>query len=253
MITIKSKQDLEKMAQGGKILSGVITEVLNHLKVGVSELELDKLAQDFIIKRGGEPGFKKVPGYNYTLCTSTNDAVVHGIPTNYRFKEDDVAGIDCGVFYKGFNTDACKTKRVLPLNKNDKVDKFLKTGEKALEEAIKMAVVGNRIGHISKTIQEIVEGNGYSVVRRLIGHGVGKNLHEKPGIPGFLDGTQIEKTPALREGMTIAIEVIYNMGKSEVVLSGRDNWTIVTKDGSLSAVFEHTVAVTKEGPIILTA
>src|SRR3989338_4921619 len=258
MIDIKKSEDIEKMCRGGKILAEVITEVLRNVKPGVSELELDKLAEKLIRQKGAEPGFKKVRGYKYSTCVSTNDIVVHGVPTSYKFKAGDVVGIDCGVFYKGFHTDMAETLRVSAQNSKlktqnskDEIDKFLDAGKRALKEAIKVAKVGNRIGHISKTIQDVVEGTGYSVVRSLIGHGVGRNLHEEPEIPGFLEGP-IEETPLLKKGMTIAIEVIYNRGKPDVVYANSDGWTIKTKDGSLSGVFERTVAITEKGSVVLT-
>jgi methionyl aminopeptidase len=256
MIHLKTKEEIKIMKMGGKILAEVLGEVMKRVEVGVSELELDKLAEKLIIQKGGEPGFKKVEGYEHTICISTNDVVVHGIPTNYKLKEGDKVGIDCGVFYKGFHTDMAQTTMVKgkELNKeyaND-IDKFLKTGEKAMWDGIRAAKLGKRIGDISKAIQNTVEGQGYSVVRSLIGHGVGKELHEDPEVPGFLDGP-ILKTPLLKEGMTIAIEVIYNMGKSDVVYSGNDGWTIKTKDSSLSGLFERTIAITKRNPEIITS
>ena len=265
MIDLKTEEEIGLMRTGGKILAGVLKEVLDRAKPGVSELELDQLAEKLILEKGGEPGFKKVDGYKHTICISTNDVVVHGIPTEYKLKEGDVVGIDCGVYYKGFYTDAAHTVRVqssplrqgfegqakLKTQNYDKIDKFLETGEKAMWEGIKAAKTGNRIGHISKAIQDIVEGQGYSVVRSLIGHGVGKQLHEEPEIPGFLD-EPIDKTPKLDIGMTIAIEVIYNMGKSEVSYSNGDGWTIESKDGSVSGLFERTIAITDKGTIVLT-
>ena len=246
------------MEEGGKILSEVLWEVLDEIKPGVSEIELDRLAEDLIFKKGAYPAFKKVEGYSHATCISTNSVVVHGIPTDYRLKEGDIVGVDCGILYKGFNTDMSETIRVstnnrqqLTAKKEDKIGKFLETGKKALTLAIKQAVVGNRIGHISKAIQDTVEEGGYSVVRSLIGHGIGRKLHEEPEIPGFLD-KKIENTPRLSQNMTIAIEVIYNMGKPDVVYSEGDNWTIKTEEGSLSGLFERTVAITKNGPKILT-
>ncbi|HEX7042936.1 MAG TPA: type I methionyl aminopeptidase [Patescibacteria group bacterium] len=253
-IYLKTPKEIEIMAKGGKILSNVMWEVLKHAKEGVSELELDALAEKLILQQGGEPGFKKVEGYKHTICISTNEVVVHGIPTAYRLKAGDVVGIDCGVFLEGFHTDMSESIQVKGENsqlKDEKVEKFLVTGKRALEEAIKQVKPENRIGHISKTIQEIVEGSGYSVVRELIGHGVGRELHEDPPIPGYVYG-KVERTTILREGMVIAIEVIYNMGKKEVVFSGKDDWTIQTKDNSLSGLFERTVAVTSNGYRILT-
>lgn len=254
MISIKTKQEIEIMKKGGKILSDVLFEVLRHAKVGVSELELDRLAEKLILEKGGEPGFKKVEGYKYSTCISTNDVVVHGIPTNYKLKQGDVIGVDCGVYYEGFHTDMAQTIRIKDkglMIKNDRVDKFLEIGEKAMWEGIRAAKLGNRVGDISKAIQSVVEGQGYSVVRSLIGHGVGRELHEDPGVPGFLS-EPISETPLLEDGMTIAIETIYNMGKSDVIYSGGDGWTIKSKDGSLSGLFERSIAITDKGSLILT-
>lgn len=261
MIEIKIPEEIEIMKKGGKILSEVLFEVLEHAKVGVSELELDQLAEKLILEKGGEPGFKKVEGYKHTICISTNDVVVHGIPTSYKLKEGDVVGIDCGVFYRGFHTDMAQTVKVKSqkspssvgrqVKSLDEVDRFLEVGERAMWEGIKAAKLGNRVGDISKAIQDAVEGQGYSVVRSLIGHGVGRELHEDPEIPGFLDGP-ILKTPLLKVGMTIAVEVIYNMGKSDVAYSGSDGWTIKSKDGSLSGLFERTIAIAGNGPLMLT-
>lgn len=258
-MSIKTDKEIRTMVEGGRILAEVLNEVLKQIKPGVSELELDRLAEKLIREKNAEPGFKKVKGYKHSICVSTNDVVVHGVPTSYRLKEGDVIGIDCGVYYKGFHTDMAETRRVSTINnqqitnnKKNEIDKFLETGKRALGEAIKQAKVGNRVGHISKTTQEIVEGAGYSVVRTLVGHGVGRKLHEEPEVPGFLAGS-ISKTPMLLEGMTLAIEVIYNMGRSEVVYANNDGWTIKTKDGSLSAVFEKTIVITKEGSRVLTA
>ncbi len=258
MIPIKTPQEIKIMEKGGKILAEALQEVLDYAKPGISELDLDRLAEELIIKHGGEPGFKRVEGYKHTICISTNDVVVHGIPTEYKLKEGDIVGIDCGVFLEGFHTDMSETRRVsgprtenLELKTNE-IDEFLDTGKKALELAIAQVKPGNRIGHISKTIQMIVEGGGYSVVRELIGHGVGRDLHEDPEVPGYLSG-KIEKTPLLKEGMVIAVEIIYNMGRKEVVYSGKDDWTIKTRDGSVSGLFERTVAITKDGHKVLTA
>lgn len=256
MIDIKTTEEIKNMTTGGEILAEVLWEVLDAITPGITEIELDSLAEKRILEKGGEPGFKKVKGYKHSICVSTNDVVVHGVPSNYVIRAGDVVGIDCGVYYKGLHTDMSETLRVKKAhqaqkNKKDAIDTFLETGKKALAEGIKQAKAGARVGNISKTIQNIVEGNGYSVVRSLVGHGVGKSLHEEPEVPGFLRGS-IEKTPQLREGMTIAIEVIYNLGKPDVVYSGNDGWTIRTKDGSLSGVFERTVLVTESGPVVLT-
>ena len=245
------------MQESGRILSEVMRGVLAHVESGVSELKLDALADRLIKEKGGEPGFKKVEGYRHTTCISTNEVVVHGIPTVYKLKEGDIIGIDCGVFYKGFHTDMSETVRVKsqipnPKSQNDKIDRFLKVGKQALEAGIREAKVGNHVGDISKAIQDIVEvQNGYSVVRSLVGHGVGRQLHEDPEVPGYLVG-KIEKTPELKEGMVIAIEDIYSMGGPDLVFANNDGWTLKTKDGSLAGLFERTLAITKSGPLILT-
>jgi len=256
MISIKTEKEIKAMAEGGKILANVLSQILKAIEPGVSERELDSLAEKLIVSSGGYPGFKKVRGYRNAICVSTNDVVVHGIPSDYKIKEGDVVGIDCGVFYKGLHTDMSETIRVsakggsAPGGQSYEIDKFLETGKRALNEAIKVATVGNRVGHISEVIQEIVEGAGFSVVRSLVGHGVGKNLHEDPEVPGFLD-IPIESTPLLKKGMTIAVEVIYNMGGSEVVVDP-DEWTIRTEDKSISGVFERTLAIADNKPLILT-
>lgn len=256
MVDIKTQSEIESMKKGGKILSEVLWELVKNVKPGISELEIDNMAEMLIIQKGGEPGFKKVKGYNHTICACTNEVVVHGIPSKYRFREGDIVCIDCGVYYEGYHTDMAETLLVQNpesrIQNHEQKSKFLEIGKKALQAGINQAVLGNRIGHISKAIQNIVEKEGgYSVVRTLIGHGVGKNLHEDPDVPGFLEGP-LSKTPNLVDGMTIAVEVIYNMGRADVVYEGSDDWTIITADGSLSAVFERSLAITKKGPILLT-
>lgn len=249
MIQIKTSQEIEKMKEGGKILAKILEEIKKEVKSGIITLELDKRAEELIKQSGGKPSFKMVKGYKWTTCMCVNEVVVHGVPGNYKLKEGDVLGIDIGLFYKGFHTDMAWTLRVQ--TQNDEVDRFLEAGKRALEEAIKMAKVGNYVGHVSQAIQETIEKAGFSPVRALVGHGVGRNLHEEPQIPCFLRG-KIEDTPKLKEGMTLAIEIIYNQGKPEVVYGSDDGWTIKTADGKLSGLFEHTVAVLEGGPEILT-
>lgn len=250
MIHIKTPEQVQIMATGGKMLADTLYSVMDAAVPGVSEIELDALAEKLIREKGGEPGFMRVQGYKHTVCMSTNDVVVHGVPTDYILKDGDMVGIDCGVFYKGFHTDMSHSK-IVGKNPNPKNQQFLDTGKHALDTAIEQAVIGNHVGHISKTIQDIVEGAGYSIVRGLVGHGVGRDLHEEPEVPGFLRGN-IAKTPVLKEGMVIAVEIIYNMGAKDVVYNNKDGWTISTADGSLSGLFERTVAITKNGPLILT-
>lgn len=251
-------QKITQMEKAGKILGDVLSEVMDFIKPGVTELEIDALADKLIAQKGGFPGFKKVPGYHHATCISTNDVVVHGIPTDRVVEEGDIVGVDCGVWLNGYHTDMAETRRVSTVNESnkltvdeEKIDKFLNTGKKALFAGIKQAMPGNHVGDISKAIQDIVEGSGYKVVHSLVGHGVGRELHESPEIPGYLEKT-IEKTPLLKPGMTIAIEVIYNMGSAEVVYTEGDDWTIVTEDGEVSGLFERTVLITEKGPKIIT-
>ncbi len=252
MINIKTKEEIEIMKKGGKILAEALFETLKEVKPGITEAELDKIAENAIRKRGGEPGFMRVPGYKHTICVATNEVVVHGIPGPRVLKEGDIICIDCGVYYGGFHTDMAETIIVGSESSVIKeVRDFLKTCKLALQEAISVAKAGNRVGHISKTIQDIVEGKGYSIVRSLVGHGVGRELHEEPEVPGFLQG-KIERTPLLKEGMTLAVEVIATMGSPEVCYANEDGWTIKTVDNSLSAVFERTILITKDKPLILT-
>ncbi len=252
MIHIKKPKEIEIMREAGKILADVLFEVLDHAKPGVSERELDTMAEKLIRSQGGEPGFQKVPGYKHATCIATNDVVVHGIPTDYKLQEGDIIGIDCGVFLKGFHTDMAETVYVGDASKEPtEIKKFLSAGKKAMLDGIAQVKPGNHVGHISRAIQTEVEKHGFSVVRSLIGHGVGKELHEDPEIPGYLDAPLL-KTPRLVPGMTIAVEVIYNQGETDVMYARDDDWTIVTADGSLGGLFERSVVVTETGFTILT-
>lgn len=237
-------------------MAKIMEEVIRKAKSGVSTQELDQFTERLIRKQGGRPSFMMVPRYHWATCLCVNNCVVHGVPTKYQLKEGDILGVDMGIFYKGFHTDMARTLRVRTKSekrkaKSDKIGKFLETGGMALRKAINQAKIGSRVGHISKAIQETVEGAGYSVVKTLVGHGVGRHLHEEPQIPGFLGG-EIAQTPLLKKGMTLAVEIIYNQGTDKIFLKKEDGWTILTKDGRLSGLFEDTIAITEKGPIVLT-
>ncbi|OGY23770.1 MAG: type I methionyl aminopeptidase [Candidatus Woykebacteria bacterium RBG_13_40_7b] len=247
MIYYKNSKEIEIMAEAGKIAAAALKFVLKKVKPGVSTLELDKTAEDLIIKSGGEPSFKKVRGYKYSICTTVNEEVVHGLPSDRVLQNGDIVGVDLGAYFQGYHSDVAETIPVGEM-KNEKVLTFLKTGKEALKDAIREAKTGLHIGDISFAIQTRVEGAGFGVVRNLVGHGIGKALHEDPLVPGF--GKRGEG-PCLREGMVLAIEVIYNMGSPKVLLR-EDGWTIKTADKSLSGLFERTVAVRNERPLILT-
>lgn len=250
MKNIKTSEQIEIMKRAGVMLGQVLHETLLLVKPGITELDLDSFADKRIQELGGFPGFKKVPGYHNAICVATNNVVVHGIPKKRVLKNGDIIGIDCGVYLDGFHTDMAETV-IVGKTKDKNVQKFLEAGKNSMYAGIKEARVGNRVGHISQAIQAIVEGGGYSVTRSLVGHGVGRKLHEEPQIPGYVS-SKIEKTPILQAGMTIAVEVIYNMGRKEVEYEGSDDWTIVTEDGSLSGVFERTIVLTEKGPELVT-
>jgi len=248
MIQIKTPEQIAIMREGGKRLNSILQKLLEASIPGAVLLDIDKIADELIAEAAGTPSFKTVKGYRWATCLNVNEVVVHGIPTPYVLKEGDLLTIDTGLVYRGLHTDTAWTKIMGSSKKNEE---FLETGKKALEKAIHAAVVGNKIGHISKAIQETIEGAGYSIVKTLVGHGVGRLLHEEPQVPNYLRGA-IEHTLPLQEGMTIALEPIYAMGRGEIVYENDDGWTLATRDRSLTAVFEHSIAITPDGPRVLT-
>ncbi len=237
------------MKKGGRITAEVLQEVLAVAGPGVTLLELEKIAADGIVGRGGSPAFQRVEGYKFATCLNVNEGIVHGIPTERKLVEGDLLSVDLGTYYKGFNTDASWTVYVGNREQASASKiKFLEAGERALDLSISQAQVGNHVGDISSAMQRVLEQNGYSPVSTLVGHGVGKDLHEDPQIPCLVLQS---RGPKLLEGMTLAIEVIYTEGSPELGVA-KDGWTIETRDRSLSGLFEKTIAVTKDGPIILT-
>lgn len=252
MNTAVNKQKIEAMQEGGRVLGAVLAELLETTQPGTTLLDIETLAQKRIKEAGMKPSFSTVADYKWATCLCVNDVIVHGIPTGYALVEGDLLTIDIGLINKEYHTDTAWSKVVkgpsyiIPPT----TSVFLETGKRALKEAIAQARPGNHVGHISQTLQRIVEGAGYGIVKPLVGHGIGKTLHEEPQIPGFLRGA-VEKTPKLQSGMTIAIEVIYAMGNPTVYYH-EDGWSIATRDHSLSAVFEQTVAVTDAEPLIIT-
>jgi len=247
--TLKTPEEIEIMAEGGKMLGEIRNKVAMAVKPGVTSGELESLANNLIEKTSGKASFKMVPGYRYATCISINDVVVHGIPGKDIIKEGDIVGVDVGLFYKGFHTDTAVTVGAGKIESDKQT--FLDTGRRALKEAILQVKTGKTIWDISQAMQKIVEGSGYSAVTALTGHGVGKNLHEEPAIPCLTVGLQ-KFSVKIVEGMVLAVEVMYNMGKSEVMYKNEDGWTISTVDGKISGLFEHTVAVTKNGAVVLT-
>lgn len=246
MIIIKSEDEIKRVADACRIVAEALDGIKKLIAPEITTIELERFVESFIICRGATPAFKGYRGYPASLCTSINEQVVHGIPNSTRLKEGDIISLDLGVYYKGFYGDAAAT---FPVGKIDDVAKKLITvTEDALLRGIECAVGGGRLFDISAAIQEYVEGNGFSVVRKFTGHGIGRELHEEPQVPNF--GRRGEG-PMLMAGMTLAIEPMVNAGDWEVIILD-DGWTAVTKDGSLSAHFEHTIAITEDGPMTLT-
>lgn len=244
MITYKSADEIAIMGLGGKIASNSLNLALNMSQEGVSLLEINNEVEKFILANKGLPSFKRVPGYNYATCINVNEGLVHGIPNNYKLRKGDLVKIDLGVYFKGFNTDTSATKEIGTSNES----KFINAGINCIDSAIAECRVGNRLGDISNAMQRVIEGAGYTVSRSLVGHGIGKELHEEPLIPPYgKKGTGM----LLKEGLVFAIEIIYQKG-SHQIKTLEDGWTLVTKDGSLAGLHEHTVAITKEGPLVLT-
>ena len=248
MIKIKTPEEISIMVEGGAKLGRVKTELAKAVKPGVSALDIEKLAMELIKKEGAEASFTKVPGYHWATCVNVNEGLVHGIPReDLVFKDGDVVSIDVGVYFKGFHTD---TSITVAINPDAEVRNFLRVGEETLNKAIKAAKVGNYIYDISKVIEENVEGAGYSTIKALVGHGVGRDLHEDPQIPCFVPG-RIEDSPKIKPGMVFAIEVMYAMGRDDVEIL-EDGWTIGMRDGKISGLFEDSVAVTENGIKVIT-
>lgn len=247
MITLKTDRELKLMREANRIIAIILTEIGDRVKPGVSTYELDQWAEQKILSLDGKPGFKGYNGFPATLCTSINDEVVHGIPSPERILEEgDIIGIDVGSIYKGYYGDGAYT---YPVGKiSDEAKELLDICKSALDVGITKAKKGNRVTDISVAIDRFVSPKGYGIVRDLTGHGIGRHLHEEPQVLNYDDGV---KGPKLKANMTLAIEPMITTGTYEVrTLS--DNWTVVTADGSLSAHFEHTVAITQDGPEILT-
>lgn len=247
MIKIKSEEEIELIRQSSLLVGKTLAEVAKHIKPGVKTIELDTIAEKFIRDNGALPGFKGMYGYKHTLCISVNSQVVHGIPGEYELKEGDIISVDCGVLKNGFYGDVAYTFPVG--NISPEVERLLDVTKECLNYAIEKAVVGNRIGDIGSAVQEHAEKNGYGVVRELVGHGLGKNLHEEPEVPNYgRKGNGVK----LVEGMVIAIEPMINMGTKNVKYE-KDGWTITTADGKPSAHYEHDVVVRKGKAEVLSS
>jgi methionyl aminopeptidase len=247
MIVCKSTAELEKMHRSGMIVYEVLEHLRGMIQPGVSTRELDSVAERMTIERGARPAFKGYLGYPASLCTSINQEVVHGIPSAGRqLRQGDVISLDFGVEFDGYYGDAAVTVPVGTIAPER--ERLLQVTREALDHAIQKVRAGNRLGDVSAAVQQWVERSGYSVVREFVGHGIGTRMHEEPQVPNY---GEAGRGPRLREGMVLAIEPMVNSGAAEVRVL-KDKWTAVTADGSDSAHFEHTVAVTSNGPWILT-
>jgi len=248
MINCKSHAELEKMRRSGRIVHQVLETVRGLVVPGVSTMDLERLADEKIQELGAKPAFKGYYDYPCVLCTSVNQEIIHGIPSEKRIlKEGDIVSIDCGVVLDGYYSDSAITVPVGAAIAPE-LKKLLEVTETSLKKAIQEVRLGKTVGDVGAAVQEYVEANGFSVVREFVGHGIGTRLHEEPQVPNY--GTRGHGT-RLREGMVLAIEPMVNIGKPEAKVLG-DKWTAVTVDGSYSAHFEHCVAVTRNGPLVLT-
>lgn len=246
-ISIKSEKEIELMREAGRILASVLEELVAMVCPGISTLDIDKKCAEIIKGYQCTPSFLNYNGYPASVCTSVNGEVVHGIPNQKRIlREGDIVSLDCGVIHKGFHSDAARTVAVGEISKE--AQKLIEVTEQSFYEGIKFAKEGHHLHEISEAIQTYVEAHGYSVVRDLVGHGIGRNLHEEPQIPNF---KQKRRGPKLEAGMTLAIEPMVNAGRYDVYWED-DDWTVVTADGSLSAHYENTVLITNGEPELLT-
>lgn len=246
MIIRKSSDELAKMRVSGRIVGEVLDLMEKHIRPGVSTEKLDQLASDLIRSRDAKPSFLGYRGFPKSICTSINDVVVHGIPGKTRLKEGDIIGIDVGAVRNGYHGDAARTYAVGEVSPT--ALRLMKVTRQALEAGIDACRCGNRLGDVSNSIQRVVEAGGFSVVVQYVGHGIGRDMHEEPQIPNF--GSP-GRGPLLENGMVFALEPMVNEGGYEVKVD-EDGWTVRTSDGKLSAHYEHTVAITDEGPKLLT-
>ncbi len=247
MIIRKSREEIDKMREAGRIVAGVLDMLEQHIKPGVKTETLNELSEEYIRERNGIPSFLGYRGFPASICTSVNDVVVHGIPDETRLEEGDIIGVDVGVILEGYQGDAARTYAVGEVSGT--ASHLMEATREALRAGIDECRPGRRLGDISNAIQRAVEKEGFSVVVQFVGHGIGKDMHEDPQIPNY---GPAGRGPLLEEGMTFALEPMVNEGTYEVEVDERDGWTVRTVDGGLSAHFEHTVAVTVDGPLILT-
>jgi methionyl aminopeptidase len=246
MITLKNDREIEYMRQAGKVVGETLAILQECIKPGITTGELDRIAEEYIRSRNAIPSFKGYCGFPASICASINNEVVHGIPDERALREGDIISIDCGAILNGYHGDAARTFAVGQISKE--AENLIKVTKESFFKGIEKAIVGNRLSDISSAIQQYAEGQGYSVVRDYVGHGIGTEMHEEPEVPNF---GRPDRGPKLVEGMVLAIEPMINVGEFHVKVQS-NGWTVVTKDGTLSAHYENTVAILKNGPEILT-
>lgn len=246
MIIIKNNKEIEYMRQAGKVVAETLLKVEEIIKPGISTGELDRIAEEYIRSSNAVPSFKGYYGFPASICASVNNEVVHGIPGERVLHEGDIISIDCGAILNGYHGDAARTFAVGQISED--AEKLIKVTKESFFRGAEKAVIGNRLTDISSAVQEYAEGNGYSVVRDFVGHGIGTEMHEDPEVPNF---GKPGRGPKLIEGMVLAIEPMINIGRYNVKVEP-NGWTVITNDGTLSAHYENTVAITNNGPEILT-
>lgn len=246
MINIKTDNEIELMRHAGKVVGDTLAALEEVIKPGITTAEIDKIAEELIIKQGAKPSFKGYEGFPGTICASVNEEVVHGFPGKRVLKEGDIISIDCGAILDGYQGDAART---FPVGKvSEEAEKLIKITKESFFKGVEKAVVSNRLGDISWAVQQHAESNGFSVVRDFVGHGIGREMHEDPEVPNF---GRPGRGLRLSHGLVLAIEPMINIGRYNVRVMP-NGWTVVTADGSLSAHYENTVAILKDGPEILT-
>lgn len=247
MIIIKNDQEIERMRQAGKVVGDTLAKLEEAVKPGITTADLDRIAEEFILKRNAKPSFKGYYGFPASICASVNNEVVHGIPSKeIVLQEGDIISVDCGAILNGYQGDAARTFAVGKIS--DEAKRLIDVTKQSFFNGVEKAVVGNRLTDISHAIQQYVEGFGYSIVRDYVGHGIGKDMHEDPEVPNF---GRPGRGPKLEHGMVLAIEPMVNIGNYYVQVQDNE-WTVVTEDGTLSAHYENTVAILNNGPEILT-
>ncbi len=247
VITVKTPEEIEIMREANRIVAGVLSMLEAEIRPGISTFRLDRLAEEYCRDHGAEPAFKGYRGFPASLCVSINEQVVHGIPSKkVKLRAGDIVSVDFGTRYKGFYGDSAVTIAVDTIDRER--GRLLEVTRESLERAIRQVRIGNRIADISRAVQEYVEEHGFSVVRQFVGHGIGSQLHEGPEVPNYVQG---KASPRILEGMVVAIEPMVNMGTHKVKVL-RDQWTVITADRRPSAHFEHSVAATANGPLVLS-